>query len=143
MNIRSALFWVSTTLIALETFLGGVMDLTRGRTGVFAGPGVADVVTGLGYPLYVLWIIGAYKVPGAIALVIPGFARLKEWAYAGIIIELSAASASQAFCGKAGETIAPAMLLAVALVSWASRPAGRVPGESHAPGTGNGPHDST
>ncbi|HUH63264.1 MAG TPA: DoxX family protein [Terracidiphilus sp.] len=122
MRARIGLYWISTALIALETFVGGIMDLTRGRTAVFSGPRVSDVLTGLGYPLYVLVIIGVYKIPGAIALILPGFERLKEWAYAGIVFELSAAAASQAFCGNAGEVIAPTILLGLALVSSASRP---------------------
>ena len=125
MKARIILYWASTALIGVETFVGGIMDLTRGRTAVFSGPRVSDVLAGLGYPLYVLVIIGVYKIPGAITLVVPGLQRLKEWAYAGIVFELSAAAASQAFCGNAGEMIAPTILLGVALVSWLSRPSWR------------------
>jgi hypothetical protein len=121
-------YWVTTTLIALETLAGGVTDLTHGRTNLFSGPRVADVVTSLGYPVYVLTILGIWKIPGAITLVVPRFLRLKEWAYAGIVFELSAAAASQAVRGHASDIIAPLILLGLALSSWALRPPNRTLG---------------
>lgn len=122
------LYWMTTSLIALETFVGGVMDLTHGRTGVVSGPLVTQVVTGLGYPVYVLAILGIFKIPGAVTIVAPGFVRLKEWAYAGIVFELSGAVASHAACGNWGDLIAPLSLLCLAIASWALRPASRVLG---------------
>ncbi|MGH7868505.1 MAG: DoxX family protein [Candidatus Dormibacteraceae bacterium] len=128
MKIKTILYWLTTTLIALETFAGGVVDLTHGRTGVFNGPRVADVVSSLGYPVYVLAILGIWKIPGAITLVVPRFLRLKEWAYAGIVFELSAAAVSHALCGHRSEVVAPLILLGLALASWALRPASRILG---------------
>jgi uncharacterized membrane protein YphA (DoxX/SURF4 family) len=127
-NVKVILYWIPTTLIALETLAGGFVDLTHGRTDVFNGPRVADVLTSLGYPVYVLLIIGILKIPGAITLVVPGFLRLKEWAYAGIVFELSAAAASHALCGQMQELVAPLVLLGLALASWALRPPERVLG---------------
>jgi uncharacterized membrane protein YphA (DoxX/SURF4 family) len=80
MKAKHLFYWATTLLIALETFAGGVMDLTHGRTNIFSGPTIVDVVTSLGYPVYVLVILGIWKIPGAITLVVPGFLRLKEWA---------------------------------------------------------------
>ncbi len=128
MKAKTMLYWTTTCLIALETFAGGVMDLTHGRTGVITGPFVTQVVTSLGYPMYVLAIIGIYKIPGAVTLVVPGFVRLKEWAYAGITFELSGAAASHAACGSWGELIAPLCLLCLAIASWSLRPPGRTIG---------------
>jgi uncharacterized membrane protein YphA (DoxX/SURF4 family) len=128
MKIKTILYWVTTSLIALETFVGGIMDLTRGRTNVFSGPTVSDVLISLGYPVYVLTIIGIFKIPGAITLAVPGFTRLKEWAYAGIVFELAAAIESHAFSGHKAELVAPAVLLTLALASWALRPQERVLG---------------
>jgi hypothetical protein len=122
------LYWATTSLIALETFLGGVVDLTHERTGVVSGPVVTQVVTSLGYPVYILAIIGILKIPGAVTIVIPGFHRLKEWAYAGIVFEMSGAFASHAACGKWWDSIAPLSLLSLAIASWALRPAGRTLG---------------
>ncbi len=122
------LYWATTSLIALETFLGGVVDLTHGRTGVVRGPFVTQVVTSLGYPAYVLAVIGVLKIPGAVTIVVPGLLRLKEWAYAGIVFELSGAAASHAACGRWGDSIAPLSLLCLAIASWALRPASRTLG---------------
>lgn len=126
MRAKTVTYWITTSFIALETFVGGVMDVTHGRTGVVSGPTVTQVVTSLGYPVYILTIIGVLKIPGAIAIVVPGFLRLKEWAYAGIVFELAGAVASQASCGNWGNMVAPLSLLGFAMASWALRPADRV-----------------
>lgn len=128
MKTKQILYWITTALIALETFVGGVIDLTHGRTGVVSGPTVVDVVTGLGYPIYILAILGAWKIPGAIVLIVPGLLRLKEWAYAGIVFELSGAAASHALHGHASDMVAPAVMAGVALASWALRPPSRTLG---------------
>ena len=52
MKIKIIIYWVTTVLIALETLAGGVTDLAHGRTSVVSGPFVADVITHLGYPVY-------------------------------------------------------------------------------------------
>jgi len=124
-NAKTIAYWTTTTLIALETFAGGLTDLTHGRTDLVSGPFVADVVTGVGYPVYVLTILGLWKIPGAITLVVPGFLRLKEWAYAGLVFELSGAAASQAVSGHTGDVIAPLLFFGLALFSWALRPSRR------------------
>ena len=129
LTITRISYWTTTTLIALETLVGGFADVTHGRTAVVNGPFVADVLAGLGYPVYVLWIIGIWKILGAIALVVPGFPRLKEWAYAGIVFELSGAVASLAACGRTADLIAPLFLLGLALASWALRPPSRTLGK--------------
>jgi len=135
-KIKMILYWITTTLIALETFAGGVVDLTHGRTNVFSGPRVADVVTSLGYPVYVLVILGIWKIPGSITLVVPGFLRLKEWAYAGIVFELSSAALSHALSGHRSEVIAPLVLTGLALTSWGLRPPTRILGGSLTAKTG-------
>jgi hypothetical protein len=126
MTAKRILYWTTTSLIALETFVGGVVDLLHGRGQIVTGPTVVDVVTSLGYPVYILAILGAWKIPGAITLVLPGLLRLKEWAYAGIVFELSGAAVSQAIRGHASDVVAPAILLGLALASWALRPANRI-----------------
>ena len=128
LKVNTMSYWATTSLIALETFLGGVVDLTRGRTGVVSGLFVTQVVTSLGYPVYILAIIGIFKIPGAVTIVVPGFLRLKEWAYAGIVFELLGAVASHAARGNWRDSIAPLSLLSVAIASWALRPASRTLG---------------
>ena len=128
MKIRAIGYWIATILIALETLAGGIVDLTHGRTGVFSGPPVVDVVTSLGYPVYILLILGIWKIPGAIVLLVPGLLRLKEWAYAGIVFDLSGAAMSHAIQGRTSDLVAPLALLGLGLLSWALRPESRTLG---------------
>ena len=79
MRAKAIAYWVTTTLIGLETLAGGVMDLTHGRTNVVSGPSVVDVVTSLSYRVYVLTILRIWKVLGAIVLLVPGFLRRGDW----------------------------------------------------------------
>ncbi len=137
MKLKMIMYWIATALIALETLAGGIVDLIHGRTGIFSGPHVSDVLISLGYPVYVLAILGVWKIPGAITLVVPGLLRLKEWAYAGIVFELSAAAVSHAICGHRQETLVPAVLTGLALTSWAFRPPSRALGARTKAGNGD------
>lgn len=129
MSARIISYWITTVLIALETFAGGIVDLLHGRTNVFSGPPVVDIVTSLGYPVYLLIILGTWKLCGSITLIVPGLPRLKEWAYAGIVFELTGAIASWLAIGdKTGQFIAPLVLTILAIASWALRPPRRLLG---------------
>jgi uncharacterized membrane protein YphA (DoxX/SURF4 family) len=128
MKAKMLMYWVTTALIALETFAGGITDLMHGRTNLISGPYVTDIVSKLGYPIYILAILGVWKILGAVALIVPRFPRLKEWAYAGIVFELSGAAVSQAVRGRRIEIIAPVVLLSLALASWGLRPPSRILG---------------
>jgi hypothetical protein len=122
-------YWMATTLIGLETLAGGVTDLAHGRTMLVSGPFVVDIITQLGYPVYLLTILGVWKILGGITLFAPGLPRLKEWAYAGIVFELTGAAASHALRGNdARELIAPLVFTGLAVTSWALRPASRTLG---------------
>jgi len=129
MMTKKIAYWTATILIALETLVGGVTDLVHGKAILVAGSPVADIVTHLGYPLYFLRIIGVWKLLGSIVLLVPGYPRLKEWAYAGIFFELSGAAASWWMHEhNMGEAVAPTIMAVVALVSWALRPQDRLLG---------------
>lgn len=129
MSTKMVAYWVVTMLIAVETLVGGVADLVNGRAIVVAGSPVGDVVTHLGYPIYFLRIIGIWKLLGGVVLLIPGYARLKEWAYAGIFFELSGAAASWlVYEDNMKEAAVPMMLALLTLVSWALRPQDRLLG---------------
>jgi hypothetical protein len=73
---RTVAYWVCTTLVLFELCLGGAWDILR-------VPQVRELMDGLGYPSYVLLILGVWKLLGAVALAMPRYARLKECAYAG------------------------------------------------------------
>src|SRR5258708_37588935 len=134
MNVRSIAYWLATVPIALETLAGGATDLAHGRTGLVSGPFVADVVTGLGYPVYVLTILGIWKLLGGATLLAPRLPRVKEWAYAGIVFELTGAAVSLVVRGHGVADVAPPMVLAaLAVASWAPRPASRALGSPPSP----------
>ena len=112
-------FWIATGLIVVSQFISGVMD--------WAGAEVlVEAMKSLGYPLYVLKILGTCKILGVIALAAPGLRRLKEWAYAGFVFDFLGAAASHALNGDGPAQIAPpVVLLAILLVSYFLCPSGR------------------
>lgn len=129
MDAKSVAYWIATVMIAGETLAGGAMDVVHGRSMVVTGTPVLDVVTSLGYPAYVLTIIGTWKLLGGATILAPRLPRLKEWAYAGIVIELTAAAASLSVRGYgAGDIATPLLLAALAMASWALRPQSRMVG---------------
>lgn len=129
MNAKAIVYWTATTVIGLETLAGGATDLVHGREVIVSGRFVVDVISHLGYPAYLLIILGIWKLLGGVVLFVPGLPRLKEWAYAGIVFELTGAAASWALHGDAAsELISPIVLALVALTSWALRPPTRVLG---------------
>jgi hypothetical protein len=80
----------------------------------------------LGYPRYFLTILGTWKILGAIVVCAPRLPRLKEWAYAGMIFDLTGAAASRAFMGDgAPMVVVPLAIAAVVLASWSLRPSSR------------------
>jgi hypothetical protein len=87
-------------------------------------PGL-DTVTHLGYPVYFLTILGAWKILGVIAILIPKFTLLKEWAYAGFFFMMSGAIISHIAVGTVNELFPSLLLLALTLVSWYCRPEDR------------------
>lgn len=83
----------------------------------------------LGYPLYFMTIIGLWKVLGSVALLAPGFPRVKEWAYAGIFFNMTGAAVSHVAVGDAAWHVAVTLAFAaLAIASWALRPASRMVG---------------
>jgi len=113
-------YWVTTALVVFELALGGVWDVLR-------VPQVRGLIERLGYPLYFLVILGIWKLLGAIALIIPRFPRLKEWAYAGVFFDLTGAVASLSASGliDAGTATYPIVMTGIAVASWALRPPSR------------------
>jgi uncharacterized membrane protein YphA (DoxX/SURF4 family) len=119
MKSRRLGYWFATGALAFVFALGGLMDATH------AAPVVATLKV-LGYPAYVATILGVWKLLGAAALLAPRLPRLKEWAYAGIVFDLTGAAFSHAVAGDAADKIAiPLVLLAIAFASWALRPESR------------------
>lgn len=112
-------YWVTTGLLAAALLSGGVAELA-------AAPAAVAATLALGYPAYFLTILGAWKVLSVPALLAPRLPRLKEWAYAGILFDLTGAAASHAFSGDPpGKIATPLILLVIATASWALRPPSR------------------
>ncbi len=112
-------YWLLTGLICLSQAASGVMDLSGKEE-------LVEIFNGLGYPLYLMTILGCWKIAGAIALAVPGKARLKEWAYAGFFFDFTGAAASHIFSGHEPGQIAPPLVLAAILMgSYFLRPASR------------------
>lgn len=120
MNKRNKLiYWVATGLLAFGMAAQGVTQVLQSK-------GYADIITNLGYPLYLLYIIGAWKILGVIAILIPRAGLLKEWAYAGFFFVMSGAAASHILSGAPAADVAPALVLLVLIfASWYFRPADR------------------
>ena len=135
MKLKLIGYWVTTAVVALEQLAGGVTDLIHGGTRVVSGESVVLLMTHLGYPVYLLTILGPASLCGAIALLVPRFPRLKEWAYAGIFFEYTAAVYSKAVVpsfvrGEDPGTLiwTPLILAVLTLASWALRPPSRTLG---------------
>jgi hypothetical protein len=84
MTAKAVAHWSTTAFVAFTLISGGYCELTRQW-------GTLDTVTILGYPTYFLNIIGVWKVAGGIALLVPRFRLLTEWAYAGIVFTMTGA----------------------------------------------------
>lgn len=127
MKMRSIAYWVTTALTGFVFLFGGVMDVRQ-------TPDVVKGITDLGYPAYFATILGIWKVLGALVVLAPRLPRLKEWAYAGMIFDLTAASASHASVGDPpAKIIIPLVIAGIVMASWALRPASRKLGELRAP----------
>ncbi|MEF7440863.1 DoxX family protein [Paenibacillus lautus] len=116
---KTVAYWSVTGLLAAAIMLSGIGQLMQ-----FGGN--LELVTNLGYPVYVLTILGIWKVLGAIALLVPGLPRLKEWVHAGIFFLMTGAALSHAFANDYGDygfnLILPLSYAALNIVSWALRP---------------------
>ena len=113
-------YWVTTALVVFELTMGGAWDVLR-------VPQVRELIERLGYPPYFLVILGTWKLLGAVALVIPRFPRLKEWAYAGVFFDLTGAVVSLFASGliNVSAMAYPTFMIGVAVASWALRPPSR------------------
>lgn len=116
------MYWVTTIWLALGMTATGIGQLFK----IKSGQGAADAITHLGYPIYLLTLLGIWKMLGVIVVLIPKFPLLKEWAYAGFFFVMSGAIFSHLASGDSVVKILPALLLLIlTLLSWYFRPADR------------------
>ncbi|RFZ84254.1 DoxX family protein [Mucilaginibacter terrenus] len=113
------IYWIATCWLALGMLSTGVVQLMRSKTEV-------DRMIQLGYPAYLLTLLGVWKVLGVAAILVPGFTLLKEWAYAGFFFAMSGALVSHIVAGgEMKDYFGTALLLVLTAVSWYFRPAER------------------
>lgn len=115
---KSIFYWITTAIIALQSITGAFMDLTR-------NPDFINVFTQLGYPLYLLTILGMWRILGTVALLVPKYPRLKEWAYAGLIFDFTGAGFSHLLIGDNIGAVFPFVFAGITFASWALRPEDR------------------
>jgi hypothetical protein len=114
--LRSGAFWVATVFSAGEMLAGGLWFLLPIEY-------VRSLFTHLHLPFYLLTILGIWRLLYGVALLLPRFPRLKEWAYAGGFFGYSGLVACQVLVGDGPDAWAkPAVFGLIALISWALRP---------------------
>lgn len=127
MRRNKIIYWVVTIFLAFGMTAGGIQQLLQ------IG-GYNEIVTSLGYPLYMLSILGTWKLLGVVAILIPGFPIVKEWAYAGFFFAMSGAFVSHLVMKQAFTEAIPSLILMIVIVlSWYFRPADRRPGGLYGP----------
>ena len=113
------IYWIATIWLSLGMVSTGIVQLIQMDEEV-------KKMTELGYPLYFLTIIGVWKLLGVIAVLIPKYPMVKEWAYAGFFFLMTGAVFSHLAVGdNAVEYFGPTLLLILTVVSWSLRPSER------------------
>ena len=124
MTAKNTTYWITTTFLAGDMALSGVLYLTH-------VPLLMNAFVHLGYPAYFPDILGVAKILGAITLLVPGLPILKEWAYAGFVITFISAFISHIVSGdglfgtNGFGALAPLIVFAVLIASYVTRPANR------------------
>ena len=123
---NKTVYWISTLWLASGMLATGTLQLFKAKAeGALAPPGVYGI-THLGYPIYFLTILGVWKILGVVAVLIPKFPLLKEWAYAGFFFAMTGAAFSHIAVGDPTKELVPSLLLLVlTVVSWYFRPRDR------------------
>lgn len=113
------IYWIATAWLSLGMVSTGIVQLIQMKE-------EADMFAHLGYPAYLMIILGAWKLLGVIAVLVPKYPLVKEWAYAGFFFTMSGAVFSHFAAGDgAKEYFGPVLLLVLTVVSWYFRPADR------------------
>lgn len=116
------IYWIATVWLSLGMTSTGIVQLLQIKE-------ETEMMSHLGYPLYFLSLLGIWKLLGVIAVLVPKFPLLKEWAYAGFFFAMSGAVYSHLVVGdEAKELFGPLLLIVLTVVSWYFRPASRKTG---------------
>ncbi len=113
------IYWIATVWLSLGMVSTGIVQLIQMKEEV-------EMFNHLGYPIYLLTILGIWKILGTAVVLLPKFPLLKEWAYAGFFFVMSGAVFSHLAIGDgAKDLFGPLLLIVLTLVSWYFRPADR------------------
>lgn len=113
------IYWIATIWLALGMTATGIVQLMQVEE-------ETKSMERLGYPMYLLTLLGVWKILGVIAILIPKFTLVKEWAYAGFFFAMTGAVYSHIAAGdRPGELFGPVLLIVLIAVSWYFRPANR------------------
>ena len=113
------IYWVATLFLSIGMLAGGIQQMLQ------IG-GYNEIVTRLGYPLYMLSILGVWKILGVIAILVPKFPIVKEWAYAGFFFVMTGAAISHIAMKEPFVEVVPSLILLTAIIaSWYFRPMNR------------------
>ena len=116
---KKIIYWVATLWLALGMTSTGIVQLMKMKDDV-------DRMAHLGYPVYLLTMLGIWKLLGVVAVLVPKYPLIKEWAYAGFFFTMSGAAISHIIMGDPFSEIAPSLLLlTLTVVSWCFRPESR------------------
>lgn len=120
---KKIIYWVATVWLAAGMLGTGIQQILHSPMEEALAPPGTHGMAALGYPTYLLTIIGIWKLLGVLALFIPRTPLIKEWAYAGFFFLLSGALFSHSAVGHGLAELFPAGLLLVMLgLSWWLRP---------------------
>ncbi len=113
-------YWAATALLAFGMLGSGIAQIAQSKD-------MIDLVAPLGYPTYLLYIIGVWKILGVIVVLSPGFKLVKEWAYAGFFFAMTGAFVSHLASGDHSlqGLIGPLMQTVFVILSWYFRPDNR------------------
>ena len=115
-KINKIIYWIATAWLSLGMISTGIVQIIHQEEEV-------QKMTAMGYPMYILTIIGTWKILGAVAILIPNYPLLKEWAYAGMLFDLSGAAFSRMSIGDPAQMIIiPLLIMGLVVISWISRP---------------------
>ncbi len=119
-KLKLIIYWIATALLAFGMLGSGLAQ-------IFQAKEMLSLIEPLGYPPYFLYIIGVWKVLGVIAILVPGFKLVKEWAYAGFFFVMTGALVSHLAIGdhEVKALMGPIMQTVFIILSWYFRPASR------------------
>ena len=119
MKVKDITYWILTIFLSIAMLAGGIQQMVQ------IG-GYNDIIKALGYPLYILSILGVWKILGVIVILAPKLILLKEWAYAGFFFAMSGAAISHIVVEQNFTEALPSLiLLVITVLSWGLRPDSR------------------